>query len=44
MRTALIVIQAAILATVAVIGAHGDSGKSHNCPLPAAQTEFSCQE
>ena len=43
MRTALILIQAAAITLIAVIGAHGESQQSHACPLPSAQADQSCQ-
>lgn len=44
MRTALILIQAAILTVIAVIGAQGDSGQAAHCPLPASQASGFCQD
>ena len=44
MRATMITLQAAILSILAVVGAMGDSGQKHSCPLPSAQADLHCQE
>jgi hypothetical protein len=44
MRSTLIILQAAILSILAVVGAMGDSGQDHSCPLPSSQADQHCND
>ncbi|WP_306152341.1 hypothetical protein [Roseovarius sp. MMSF_3281] len=44
MRATMIILQAAVLSILAVVGAMGDSGQDQSCPLPSAQADQHCQQ
>jgi len=44
MRNALILIQAALLSTVVVLGAQGETDHQHACPLPSVQAHAPCEK